>query len=285
MSTIAQPILPMVRLMPAGALVIGSAMVVLLGGCLDGLPANDSPPAGEPAAGGMPVVFDECFGWSFIADLPWKLVQDRLPPEYETSHVPTAVQGMPTESPPALAVVVEQIMRCEQVSWPGGAQADVVMGLTLTPLRMAGGNEFEGYDTYVFEVFFDRDAVPALDAFFDAVQWPVHDADIEFDDESFHITADGLDYAGRNAPSALRDTGDPFREPSNERYHFVGERPSYGTLGDTEMRGWPAWGASLSFDGGFFGSLGTGERSTAPLVGQSQGYGLDGPAALEWAEG
>jgi hypothetical protein len=243
---------------------------------------------GEGSAAQMqPVTFTGCMGFSFTSDVPADWVQDDLPPGYIAwSDVGVGVDNTSLMAPLGLSPVYLGVVRCDTVSFPDGTTyREPLLALSMVELKEANGNDGEGSNLYVFEVFLDVEAVPALATHFRSVDWPLHDAAIALKADTFQVQAEGIDYRG--TVGAEEENTSPLTAiwvggGGQRTFHHVGRAPSLGTVG--EDRSEAAFTITLEAQGGFFGGL-TPAGSLAPLKGLGMLWGFEGGSDLQWAGG
>lgn len=259
--------------------------VAILAGCLSD-PATQLPEAGLEAAGESPLTID-CMGLAFVAFVRSEWVQPKMPPGYDALSGGGSVNGIPVPVEDGVTPIGITTVECDSLVFPDGSEVrDVALAWSRVSLEKAGGYEQEeenGVDYYTFELFFDVDAVPQLAFHFQPFGWPVRDAQVELTADAARIQADDVDYQIVLGPDVFPWVGSETGEDdAPRRQHHVSNAPSYGTIGDVEVRGNNLWSSAMEAQGGFFGTVGP--VPGMPLPGVVQLMGFKGPSVLQWAE-
>ena len=235
------------------------AAALLLAGCLGAEPTpGPATPSEGPGASGKAFELVRCTGPIFVTEQPAERVQAHLPEGY----VAESTTGIVTNNPHL------QGLDCPDVLVDGVSQGNVQLAFSGTLLDVANGFEKEpGTEFYMFELFLDVAAHPALAARLAARGWNVIDADVSVQPTQVDITAESVSYS-------FVTPSDP--EPADfdagiERFHR-GD-PALVLSFETQLLGQFVGGGPLTARGGFFGDL-AGEASL--LAGVTQAVALQG---------
>ncbi len=261
-----------------GRLVPLLVVALAVAGCLSGSPTTG--PAAQPPLEAPRFV--GCLGWTFVAVVPSEWVQRSLPPGYHAVQG-AAVQGVGFSASGTSAVAL-LAFHCDRVELGGHVAEDVGFAHSQVALDEAGGNERDGFNDYVFEVFLDEARLPEVAALFAEHGWLVRDARIAVQPMGVRVEADGLLYDAAFHANAFAYAEDTLEDVERDtRFHHVTDgRASYGAFGDEASLGVALFDGVLAAQGGLFGSLAP-SGSLAPLPGLGQRYGFEGPLTLRWA--
>jgi hypothetical protein len=163
-------------------------LLLLLAGCGQPAPAGPAhvtpapvPERDDASVGSFEAT--DCFGTTFVAEVPVDAVGPELPPGYKPASLPRNVLGAgPGENNPHLTA-----FRCAAVRVGNATEADVAFSYA--------GTLLSGGDEYRWEVFLDEPEPRPLLQLFQHAGWPAVAATIGLSPTAMDVRGNGTHYA------------------------------------------------------------------------------------------